>query len=393
MNIVPKQISKFATLNILHVMNDGFAVSFPLLLPFIKTDLQLNLAQVGFLGSMLNLLGVFLAIPAGIIAAKWGGLKSLTYAVILYSIGFIVASVAPHYFFIVVAFLIASFGFGIFHPIGFASIASWSSKKTRGKDMGNFTAIGDIGRVGISAGITALAAYIGWRLTSGLYGAAALVIFVLLLLSTPKDETSIEQQKRKSVPYKNILQHLGFILASLTGALDSFASSSLYVFIPFLLISKGVNLAILGTFTGFFFIGNFIGKSMLGRFVDKFGNIKVFVAAELFMAINIILFTISHNWILVTVIAVILGALTKGTIPVSVTMLAEATEKDFSHEQVFALNALIASVATAIAPLLYGFIADKFGIINVFVVSAIFAIFAIFSAFLLRTPYNTLSTP
>ncbi|MFA5025213.1 MAG: MFS transporter [Candidatus Shapirobacteria bacterium] len=386
-----KNIDNVNLLNILHVLNDGFIVSLPLLLPFIKEDLHLDLIQIGFLGSVLNLLGIFLALPAGIIATKLGGLRSLTWAIGLYSLGFIATSISPNYWFVVIAFLIAGTGFGIFHPIAFASVAKWAQKERLGKAMGNFTAIGDLGRVGVSAGVTFFASYIGWRLTSGIYGAVALGIFALLITFSQKDNVKVKQSDEKSVSLLYFLKHKSFLTVSLTGFLDSFASSSLFVFIPFLLLSKGVNPAILGTFTGFFFIGNFLGKSLLGRFVDKFGNTKVFITAEFFMAVNIILFALSQNWIAIIIIAVILGALTKGTVPVIQTMLAEATEKEHSYEKVFALNSLIVGIATASAPLIFGIIANKFGVIHVFSVSACFALLAIITAIIARRTFDSKS--
>lgn len=378
-------MSKIGTLSVLHILNDGFVVSLPLLLPFIKDDLQLNLTQVGFLSSTLHILGIVLAIPSGIIASKWGGLRSLTWAVMLYGLGFVATSLAPNYWLVIVAFLLAGIGFGVFHPIAFASIAAWTSKSVRGRAMGNFTALGDLGRIGISAGITALAAFLGWRLTSGLYGAVALGLFVIFWLFFQKEPVTPEAKKSQPLSFRYFLQHKRFMLATLTGALDSFASSSLFVFIPFLLLSKGISPATLGIFTGFYFAGNFLGKTLLGRFVDQFGNITVFVAAELLMAINIVLFAVSQNRLMITIIAVLLGALTKGTVPVIQTMVAEATEQERSFEHVFALNALLVSVATVIAPLLFGIVADKQGIEAVFFISAGFALMAIVTALSLRS--------
>lgn len=383
-----KNINNLNLLNIIHVLNDGFLVSLPLLLPFIKTDLGLDLIQIGFLGSILNLLGIFLALPAGTIATKLGGLRSLIWAIGLYSLGFVAVSISPNYWFIIIAFLIAGTGFGIFHPIAFASVAKWAPKERIGKAMGNFTAIGDLGRVGVSASITLIASYIGWRLTSGMYGAIALGIFAFLITFSQKDNFQIKEQIDKPVSLLYFLKHKSFLMVSLTGFLDSFASSSLFIFIPFLLLSKGINPAILGTFTGFFFVGNFLGKGLMGRFVDKFGNTKVFIIAEFFMAVNIILFALSQNWIAIILIAIILGALTKGTVPVIQTMLTEATEKEHSYENVFALNSLILCIASASAPLIFGIIANKFGIIQVFNVSACFALLAIASAIGTKIAFN-----
>lgn len=68
---------RFFHLSLLHIFNDGFQASFVLLLPFIAKDQSLNLTKVGLLGTILNVSGIILAIPAGNIAAKIGGFKTL----------------------------------------------------------------------------------------------------------------------------------------------------------------------------------------------------------------------------------------------------------------------------------------------------------------------------
>lgn len=211
-NLLTENMSKIRTLSVLHILNDGFVVSLPLLLPFIKDDLQLNLTQVGFLSSTLHILGIVLAIPAGIIASKWGGMRSLTWAVMLYGLGFIATALAPNYWLVIVAFLLAGIGFGVFHPIAFATVAAWTTKSERGRAMGNFTALGDLGRIGISAGITALAAFLGWRLTSGLYGAVALGLFVIFWLFFQKESGYLKQKN---------LHHFHFAIFCSTNALCS----------------------------------------------------------------------------------------------------------------------------------------------------------------------------
>jgi predicted MFS family arabinose efflux permease len=366
-------------LNLLHILNDGFLVSFSLLLPFLKADLNLNLVQIGFLGSVLQLLEIFLALSAGYVATKIGNIRSLTWAISLYGIGFLITAFSSNYWSIIIAFFIAGAGFGIFHPIAFATIAKLSPKEKLGKAMGNFTAIGDLGRIGVSAGITLLATYLGWRLTSGLYGAIAIGVFIYLAIFVRSNYQHLTVQDKKPISILYFLKHKLFLMTALTGFLDVFASNSLFVFIPFLLLSKGINPAYLGPFTGFFFVGNFLGKSVLGRFVDKIGSTKVFILSEFFMAINIVLFALAQNYLAIIVIAIVIGALTKGTAPVIKTMLTEATHKESSYENVFALDALFVGIANTIAPLFYGLIANSFGIVHVFTTSAIFALLAIIS--------------
>lgn len=350
-------------------------VSLPLLLPFVQAELHLGLSQVGLLGTMLNSLSVLLALPAGVIAAKFGGLRSLIIAMAIYSLGFIFTALAPSYALIIIAFLLAGLGFGIFHPIAFAEVARLTNKSDRGRAMGSFTAVGDLGRVGISAAITLIASYIGWRATSGLYGAVGLGLFALLFRFSNKKQI-VETPNVSPVSLGFLLKHPKFLSVTLTNMLDTFASSSLFVFIPFLLIEKGIGTAILGTLTAFFFVGNMFGKTMLGRFVDKVGSLKVFATAEILMAMAIALFTVIDNWILIAIVAVLLGALTKGTVPVIKTMVADIVDTEHSFEQVFALNSLLSSLAGAAAPLLLGLAAQSLGINYVFIISAIFALLA-----------------
>jgi len=63
--------------------------SFLLLLPFIAKDLILNLTQVGFLGTLFNSMSIMLALPAGYIAKKVGGMKTLILALFVYAVGFL----------------------------------------------------------------------------------------------------------------------------------------------------------------------------------------------------------------------------------------------------------------------------------------------------------------
>src|SRR3954471_8671544 len=115
----------FFHLNLLHILNDGFQASFVLLLAFIAKDQGLNLTQVGLLGTILNVSGIILALPAGYIAAKIGGLKTLVIALFIYALALLGAGSLGHYGFLIVMFSLGGIGFGVFHPIAFALIAKW----------------------------------------------------------------------------------------------------------------------------------------------------------------------------------------------------------------------------------------------------------------------------
>ncbi len=378
--------SKLLPLNILHILNDGFLVSFSLLLPFIAKDLGLNLTQVGFLGSSLNITIMLLAIPSAYIASKLGGFKSLLLAILFYSLGLVITSFSPTFYTLAFAFTFAGLGFGVFHPIAFSLIAKFSTKENRGANVGSFTAIGDIGRILISSGITFLAVYIGWRNSSLTCAAIGFLAFILVFSLTLKNKTTItiEEKPKTELKWIEIIKNRKYVISLLSGTLDSFASTSLFIFLPFLLLYRGVDAKEIGPFTAVFFIGNLIGKAGMGQLVDKIGSKKVFITAEIFMAIFIFLLANSSAFILIIAFSIVLGALTKGTLPVYQTFITESVEHHGNYEKAFAIAGLVVTTASTVAPTVLGFISDRFGIVNAFNLMAVFAILAIIPLLVLK---------
>jgi MFS family permease len=388
---------QFFHLNLLHILNDGFQASFILLLPFIAKSQHLDLTQVGLLGTILSISSIALALPAGYIAARIGGLKTLVLALFIYGAALLGAGSFGHYGLLIVMFSLGGIGFGVFHPIAFALIAKWSTKETRGRTIGNFTAIGDVGRIGISAALSFVAVHMGWRTTAVIY--AAVVLFVAFgfyrFLIQGSDTIAVKEHKSTPMSLWEIAKNKRFVLAVCAGSLDSFASASLFVFLPFLLLKRGVDPAFLGTFTAAFFFGNFFGKTVLGRFVDKFGGSKVFIASEFLMAVFIFALANSTALYFIVICSVVLGVFTKGTVPVQQTMVTESVEHHGNFEKAFGLGALVTSSAITAAPIILGFTSDRLGIVPAFNIMAIVALVAVIPAvwYFIASPLVTKPSP
>lgn len=381
----------FFHLNLLHVLNDGFSASLVLLLPFIALDQNLSLSQVGLLGTTLNLAGVVLALPAAALAARFGGLKVLVTAAFIYGAAFLVTGLTGQFFALLPLFVLAGIGFGVFHPVAFALIAKWSPKERRGRAMGNFTAIGDVGRIGIAAVLSFLAVAIGWQNTAILYAIVALVaaalFFKYLFGTADKITAKKEPEPTQTLTFWQVLKNKQYFLTLCCAAFDGFASASLFVFLPFLLLERHIDPALLGALTATFFIGNLFGKTFLGRLGDKFGGARVFIASELLMAIFIFLLATSAALPLIILCSVILGVFTKGTVPVLQTMVSESVEHHGNFEKAFGIESLVSTAGIALAPIVLGVVSDQFGIQTAFYVMAGSALLAAIPAigfFMLR---------
>ncbi len=378
--------NKLTQIFTLHFFNDGFLASIILLLPFIAKDLSLSLTQIGFLSSIFSLSGILLSLPVGYLGSRFGAIKILIFTIIFYGLGFLFTSLSSSYFFLIFAFTVMSIAFGSFHPISFSIVASLSKKEKLGRIVGDFTAIGEFGRICLSGFVSFIAFSIGWQKTSFIYVIISAILLSVFLFSHFKNdqidsEEDAKTKNQKQINFIDIIKNRKFILVLLINFFDNLASSALFIFLPFLLIYKGISPSVLGAFTSAFFVGNLIGKMGLGRLTDKFKNTKVFIYAEILMIIFILLLAYSNSIIFIIIFSIILGSLTMGTAPIRTTMVAETNEHHGVYEKVFAITSFFASLASALAPIILGYVADQYGIINSFNLSAIFAIFAVFSAY------------
>lgn len=368
---------------ILHFLNDGIRTTIIVLLPLIATDLSLSLAQVGFLGSSQPLLGALLALPTGFILGKFGGYKVILSLLLIYSIGVLGAAFAFNAPILFFTYLLAAVGFAMFHPAGFALTARVSENHNVGRNMSNFTAVGEIGRVALPPIALFIAAIIGWRITIGVIGAIGIILFLIAKLYFPqKDVYTLNTNKNTPENHKQFLKHAFSLFKNKKAAriciaaiLDSIASSPIYVFLPFLLISKGSNPFQLSIAMGGFFVGSLIGKSLLGRYSDKLGQSKIFIFSEIIMAILLVLSTLFNEFLLLVLFSVLLGAFTKGTSPVVQSLFSKLTDKDHYHK-VFAVSELLIAVASVSSIALLGIVADKSGVAFIFYICSAFAILA-----------------
>ena len=376
----------FFFLNILHILNDGFKAAFVLLLPFIAKDMHLSFTQVGILAAILNTLSPLLALPSSYISRKLGSMKVLIYSLFIYGFGYLITGFTNMYSLLLITFFMTGAGFGMFHPISYAVVARVTEEGLMGRKMGEYTAVGDFGKIAISTLITFLVALVGWHSTSFLYAFVALFIGSISLIYFLKKPLAVETPSKKveKVAFWHILKNNEYRLITTLGFFDNLASPSLYIFLPFLVIARHVPTSLVGIFTAIFFIGTISGKTVLGRYIDKYSTSSVFILCELLMAFFIFSLANIPNLVGIIISVVLLGIFTKGTSPIIATMVSNSAQKHGNYEKAFALNHLTTSLAATLAPIILGFFSDKFGIFAAFNASAIFALIAVMPAFWLR---------
>lgn len=370
---------------IFEFLRDGFYLGIFLLLPFIAKDIHLTLFQTGSLQTTVNLLIMILAIPTVSLLIRFGEIRLLLFSLLLYVLGFLGFFFAHSYGFLLLIYVLMGISFGFYATISAHITTTWFEKSNRGQELGKLMAVGDIAKVIFSLGIGFLAGVIGWRFTSVTIGIITGCIFVIFSLLLQKRSTSSANKgeiKENIIhaPYGFLLKQKQFVLSLITSSLDQGINAPFYAFLPFLLLYKGVSLPFIGALVSIYYIGNVISRLVFGKLVDKIGNAQVIIILELTMALVTFFMAVSSSLFIVSILALILGFVTEGTDPATVSMTAEALEKIPNSQKASGMRSLSNGIAKAIFPFLLGFIASKLGIVWGFYALAIATLFPVIPA-------------
>ena len=284
--------------------------------------------------------------------------------------------------------MIALAGSSVFHNLAFTYLTTTSNRLALGKVMGTFTAIGDIGRIpfaSLAAFIAATSAFgfLGWQIVCFTYGVGALVLAGALFLYSlhTKEYTTHETvpalAHKKLLPSFSLLRNRQYTLALSASILDAIGSDQIFTFLPYLLLAKGLDPKVIASFALAFTLGCFLGKIVCGRLVDRFGSKKVFVIAEMMMVLLLITLILQDQLLIIIAASLLLGIVTKGTIPVIQTILTEPIHQKEQYDDVFAISTFARGTTNILTPLLFGLIAAIWGINFIYGIMTIGALCAI----------------
>ena len=361
-------------LNIFHVLIDGLFESVPLLLSFMAIAWGSGEKEVGLIISLAVMASTLTGLATKPLSRRFGRLTALIWITALYGAGFFMNAFSANLYFAGGCFILATAGHTVFHSISFSYLSAATDRTELGTALGNFTALGDIGRVPFTAltgfmAASSLAGLPGWRIVSFLYGLGALLFsyWAGVLLFSGKGSTPVEPPTAatatKNLPDFSLLRNSRHALPILANSFDAFGSDRIFTFLPFLLLVKQIEPQKIGLFALLFTLSGFGGKMVCGRLVDRFGARPVFIAAESSMALLLGILVVATQPSLLMGIAFLLGIVTKGTVPAVQTIVANTVEDSAEYDDIFTLNNLSRGATNIVAPLVFGFIAAAPGVI------------------------------
>jgi MFS family permease len=182
------------------------------------------------------------------------------------------------------------------------------------------------------------------------------------------------------VHLRDLIKNRKFCFATVAGIADSFSSASLYIFIPFLLTSKGIALANTLYFNVIFFSGYMSGRLLLGRLADRHGAPHILMASKLAMSVLIVLLTLLSRRMEMVGLLFLLGIFTRGSSPIIRAMVADSIDDRVSFHNAFSAYSSASRGSSAVCRPIYGYLASYAGIASVFYMSAAVSLCTLYPA-------------
>ena len=152
-----------------------------------------------------------------------------------------------------------------------------------------------------------------------------------------------------------------FSIYSTLGFLDETIRSGSFTFLGFLLIANGIEKGAIGWYLSLTFFGGACGKLLCGMPIARLGARRIIVITELLVVAGCLAIpSISSGWLLFVILP-LFGFVLNGTSSVIYIGLVPTLEAEY-RSRGYALYYTISFIAAAIAPYIFGLVADMFGL-------------------------------
>jgi MFS transporter, DHA1 family, multidrug resistance protein len=365
---------------ILAFLIKGWEVVILLLLPFFQTQNLINIFQVGILGAIFSASQILSPLLSGHYSEKIGNKTVILISVFFYILAWLTLFFPVSFFSLILICILGGVAGGLFMPLANSAVAKLSDKN-RAKELGDFSAFTDLGRVILIPLSTFIIASFSFSSLSLLYTFSSIILFILLALRWKTTNSTSLNTNVPSVKNRELLKNKGYILTILIGISDAFASASLFIFIPLLLLPKGISIEVTGLLSSLFFVGYLFGRVILGRLADKYGGAKILLISEVFMALLTLILIFVNDFILVALILFSLGIFTRGTSPITRSLVADSVSDPHKFDKAYGLYSFSVHTSNVTSRTIYGFLAGFLGISSVFYLSATIALLTVIPIF------------
>jgi predicted MFS family arabinose efflux permease len=336
----------------------------PPIMPVLMSTFQISLTQAGSLMSVLAMVGLVLALPAGIILQRLGAKTTVLIALGFMAGGAAVGALAGNYLVLMTGRVLEAAGIGLIGVAAPAIIASWFPPEKQGGPMGIWATWVPVGSVLMYNLAPAIAANWGWQAVwwgSAAFAGVMIVLSGLLLRQPPAAAGEAHSRPAKLELGKALANRDIWLLAGMFACFN-LTLVSLATFYPTYLnevrglpLSQASFLASLGSLVVIF------SAPVGGLLSDRTGSRRLFFSVPFLLVAVFFLFPFKVTGGQIAVMMVIQG-LVIGSIPTAT--FAAATELMRRPEWAgLGLAAVLIgqNVGNLVGPVLFGWLVGSAG--------------------------------
>ena len=206
----------------------------PPLIPVLMQTFQIDLTQAGLLMSIIAVVGLLLALPAGIILQRQGSKVTILIALGLMTAGAAIGAFSQNYGFLLFSRVLEGIGIGLVGVAAPATIAMWFPPEKLGTPMGIWATWVPVGSVAAYNLAPALAPTLGWEAVwwIGAGFAMLMMIFSGLLITQPPVPGGSDSTVREMPRLREALSNRDIWLLALSFACFNLALLSVATYYP-----------------------------------------------------------------------------------------------------------------------------------------------------------------
>ena len=359
-----------------HGLTHWYPSTFYLLLPIIGVELGLTYSQIGLIMTCQYIAGAIANVPGGIIVDTVGR-KGVLMALSLFWVGFpyLLMGFSHGYLMLLACVALVGFGNSLWHPTAIPTLARRYPER-KGLVLSLHGMGGNVGDALAPLVVGSLLAVLTWREVVILNVMPGLVMSLLILVflgtmrlgGKPKAQEEGKGQKLgeyfRGVPA--LFRNKSLVLLTTSSAFRSMTQNTLLTFLPvYLAYEMGYSPFWVGA--GMFALqaAGFAASPIAGHLSDTMGRRRIMMTSMFMTGVILVFMTFAGKSLAFIVFVAILGFFLYAIRPVLQAWMLETTPKNMGGTSIGILFGA-QSAGSAVAPLLAGVIADRYGLLSVF---------------------------
>lgn len=374
-----------------HSLTHWYPATFYLLLPLIGRELGLSYSEIGFIMTCQYIAGAISNIPGGMVVDTVGR-KGLLMAVSLFWVGFpyFLMSFTHSYWVLLACVTLVGIGNNLWHPTAIPTLAQRFPER-KGLALSFHGMGGNLGDALAPLAVGALLAVLTWREIVVLNVIPGLVMACLILYylgalrlggrKSAKQQGPEEKHEGQGLReylrgLSELLKNRELLLLSVSSGFRSMTQNGLLTFLPvFLAYEMGYSPLWVGACMFILQAAGFAASPVAGHLSDRMGRRRILMTSMIMTGVVLAFMAVAGRSLAFVFFIAVLGFFLYAIRPVLQAWTLECTPKKMGGTSIGVLFG-VQAIGSSIGPAIGGGIADRYGLMSVFLFLAVTIVIA-----------------